>query len=39
LLLLYLAGVALTVVGSVWTAYERTMDAQERSNIGTGDVS
>ena len=39
LLLLYLAGVVLTLVGSVWTAYERTMDAQERSNIGTGDVS
>jgi len=38
LLLLYLAGVALTLIGSVWTAYERTMDAQERSNIGTGDV-
>lgn len=38
LLLLYLAGVALTLVGSIWTAYERTMDAQERSNIGTGDV-
>jgi hypothetical protein len=38
LLLLYLAGVALVLVGSVWTAYERTMDAQERSNIGTGDL-
>ncbi len=38
LLLLYLTGVALVLVGSVWTAYERTMDAQERSNIGTGDL-
>ena len=38
LLLLYLAGVALVLVGSVWTAYERTMDAQERANIGTGDI-
>ena len=38
LLLLYLAGVAMALVGSVWTAYERTMDAQERSNIGTGDL-
>lgn len=38
ILLLYLAGVAMALVGSVWTAYERTMDAQERSNIGTGDL-
>jgi hypothetical protein len=38
-LLVYLAGVALTLIGSIWTAYERTMDAQERSTIGTGDVS
>ena len=38
LLLLYLAGVAMALIGSVWTAYERTMDAQERSNIGTGDL-
>jgi hypothetical protein len=38
-LLAYLAGVALTLIGSIWTAYERTMDAQERSTIGTGDVS
>ena len=28
-LLAALAGIALTLVGSVWTAYERTMDAQE----------
>ena len=28
----------MALVGSVWTAYERTMDAQERSNIGTGDL-
>jgi len=38
LLLVYLAGVALVLFGSVWTAYERTMEAQERSNIGTGDL-
>lgn len=37
LLLLYLAGVVMALAGSVWTAYERTMDAQER-NIGTGDL-
>ena len=36
-LLVALAGVALTLVGSIWTAYERTMDAQER-NIGTDEV-
>jgi hypothetical protein len=38
-LLVYIVGVALTLVGSIWTAYERTMEAQERSNIGAGDVS
>lgn len=38
-LLAALAGVALTLVGAVWTAYERTMDAQERSTVGGGDVS
>jgi hypothetical protein len=37
-LLVYLVGVALTLVGSVWTAYERTMDAQERANIGTDEL-
>ncbi len=36
-LLVYAVGVALAVIGTVWTAYERTMDAQERSNIGTGE--
>jgi hypothetical protein len=34
----YVTGVASTVVGAVWTAYERTMDAQERSNIGIDDL-
>ena len=36
--LVYAAGVALTLVGSVWTAYERTMDAEERSGIRSGDL-
>jgi len=34
----YGAGVAMTLVGAVWTAYERTMDAQERSTVGGGDL-
>jgi hypothetical protein len=37
-LLVYAVGVVLTLVGSVWTAYERTMDAQERSSIRSGDL-
>lgn len=37
-MLVYAVGIALTVIGSVWTAYERTMDEQERSNIGPGDL-
>lgn len=37
-LLVYAAGVALALVGSVVTAYERTMDAQERSSIRAGDL-
>jgi hypothetical protein len=36
--LAYAVGVALTLVGSVWTAYERTIDAQERSSIRSGDM-
>jgi uncharacterized membrane protein YqjE len=38
-ILAYAVGVALTLIGSVWTAYERTMDAQERSSIGTDELS
>lgn len=37
-MLVYAVGAALTLVGSVWTAYERTMDAQERSSIRSGDL-
>jgi hypothetical protein len=36
--LAYAVGVTLTLIGSVWTAYERTIDAQERSSIRSGDM-
>ena len=32
------AGLATMLVGCVWAAYERTMDAQERSTVGGGDL-